>query len=480
MVSVTVRDTVPPRSVVTDVDVFFVVGLSEKGTTTPRLVRSMSDFTRYYGDRVSYGTLYDYLDAYFREGGSRAYVGRVLGDVPVQATVTLDDDAAADTLTVRANSPGEWGNNLDVLVLAGVVDVNARRIRIQEDDGTVLETSPEFATKAEMLEWADSAYVELVDAGVSEDLPAIVGATDLTGGDDDRDTVDAASYVAALATFSKSLGPGQVAVPGSVDATVQAALLAHASERNRVALLDAPDSDNAATLTAAALALRADPNARYGGMFGPRAYIAGVTPSTRREIPWTVIQAAMIARNGRSNNPAAGELGEARTVLDVKHTYTDDERDDLNDAGVNPAIPMYGQFRTYGYRSLADPNTLPGWVQFNGVRTIMGIKHEADIIGERHIFKNIDGKGFELGAFGGELTAMLADFYESNALYGQFPQDAFFVDTGSQVNTPETIMAGELRANILVRVSPFAEYVNIEIVKAPLPSVTGPSPLAIA
>jgi hypothetical protein len=480
MVSVTVRDTVPPRSVVTDVDVFFVVGLSEKGTTTPRLVRSMADFTRYYGDRVNYGDLYDYLDAYFREGGSRAYVARVLGDVPTSATVTLDDDAAADTLAVTANSPGAWGATLRVSVLAGVEDVDAVRIRISNADGDILETSPEFTTKDELLEWADSAYVNLASAGVSTDLPAIVGATALVGGDDDRDTIDAASYTAALATFSKSLGPGQVAVPGNVDSTVQAALLAHASERNRVALLDAPDSDNAATLTAAALALRADVNARYGGMFGPRAYVAGVTPSTRREVPWTVIQAAMIARNGRSNNPAAGELGEARTVLDLKHTYTDDERDDLNDAGVNVAIPLYNQFRMYGYRSLASPTTLPGWVQFNGVRTIMGIKHEADVIGERHIFKNIDGKGFELGAFGGELTAMLADFYESNALYGQSPQDAFFADTGSQVNTPESIAAGELRANLLVRVSPFAEYVNIEIVKAPLPSVVGPSPLAIA
>lgn len=478
MVSVTVRDTVPPRSVVTDVDVFFLVGLSEKGTAAPRLIRSMSDFTRYYGDRVSYGDLYDFVDAYFREGGSRAYVSRVLGDVPVLSGITLDDEAAADTVRVNAKSPGAWGNDINLAVLAGVEDVDAVRLRITNDAGDILGTSPEFATRAELLEWEGNDYVDVAAAGVSADLPAIVAATSLAGGDDDRDTVDATSYVAAIGTFGKALGPGQIAVPGSVDATVQAALLEHAYTNNRVALLDAPDSANAATLTAAALVLRADPYARYGAMFGPRAYIAGVTPSTRREVPYTVIQAGMIARAGRGNNPAAGALGESRTVLDLKHTYTDAERDDLNDAGANVAIPYLGQFRTYGYRSLASPTTLPGWVQFNGVRTIMEIKHRADLIGEQHIFKNIDGKGKQIGAFGGELTAMCADFYDQDMLYGADPQDAYFVDTGSQVNTPETIMAGQLRANILVRVSPFAEYVNIEIVKAPLPTTVGSSPLA--
>ena len=79
------------------------------------------------------------------------------------------------------------------------------------------------------------------------------------------------------------------------------------------------------------------------------------------------------------------------------------------------------------------------------------------------------GNGLGWGNSNGQdiafLRAMLVPFYESGALYGETAEDAFEVNVGQQVNTPETIAAGELHAVLEVRMSPFAEKVVIEIVK---------------
>ena len=53
------------------------------------------------------------------------------------------------------------------------------------------------------------------------------------------------------------------------------------------------------------------------------------------------------------------------------------------------------------------------------------------------------------------------------ALYGDTPADAFVVNVGSPVNTPATIAAGELNAQASVRMSPFAQYVQILLTAVP-------------
>ena len=63
--------------------------------TFPRIITSyhylkqpdvLEQFRSTFGGRVSYGYLYDALDVFFREGGSEAWVSRVVGPNPVTAT----------------------------------------------------------------------------------------------------------------------------------------------------------------------------------------------------------------------------------------------------------------------------------------------------------------------------------------------------------------------------------------------------------
>ena len=78
-VTVQTRTAPPAHGAPTDTDTLFIASKVGTGSLTAATkIRSLADFVSAYGDRASTGAAptYDYLDAYFREGGKQAYVGR--------------------------------------------------------------------------------------------------------------------------------------------------------------------------------------------------------------------------------------------------------------------------------------------------------------------------------------------------------------------------------------------------------------------
>jgi hypothetical protein len=151
--------------------------------------------------------------------------------------------------------------------------------------------------------------------------------------------------------------------------------------------------------------------------------------------------------------------------LDVELRYTDTEYTNLNAGSVNMTQYRYGALETYGFRTLVDPTQVPEWWSLGFARLQMAIQADAGAIAETYVFAPLDGRGTTIAQFGGDLRAMLVPYYESGQLYGDTADDAFQVNVGSAVNTPVTIANGELHATLMVRMSPFAEYVVINIVK---------------
>jgi hypothetical protein len=187
-------------------------------------------------------------------------------------------------------------------------------------------------------------------------------------------------------------------------------------------------------------------------------------------VPCAAIEAGLIARNDalfNPNVPAAGTNGLSRYATDLSARYTDAEYEQLNEGGIDMFRLIYGGVEAYGYRTLVDPDDPDAapWLSLGNARLNMAIVAQADVIAERFVFSVMDGRGRTVAQFGAELRAMLVPFYEADALYGATADEAFYVDVGDQVNTPESIAAGELHAVIEVRMSPFAELVVIEIVK---------------
>jgi phage tail sheath protein FI len=474
---VLVQDTPPPRSSPADTGVMLIAGLTEKGPLAPASespIQSLSDFIRVYGSRVSYGMVYDAAEAYFGEGGGSMYVSRVVGTTPVAAFRAFNDAGAVSSLIISANSPGAWGNSLRVAILAGDAGGNFKIQVTHATDTSVSETSPDLADQAAALDWLQYSSYITATLGAGANDPAVIAAQALTGGTDDQGTVADPSWQAALDRLPSALGPGQVIAPGRTTDAAHAQLLQHAADKNRVALLDAPDTNTKATLIQSAVNSRL--NGRYGSLWAPWYKMAGITPGTTRTVPPSVIMAGIIARNdglGLSpNSPSAGdERGLSRIASGLSHPtvsevgWTASDRNDLTLAGVNVIRNIRGGIEAYGYRSLADPVGDRSWVNFGNVRLRMAIVAQANAILENYLFDEIDGRNFLMNDLKGALTGMLVDFYNLGSLYGETPDKAFYVDVGNQINTPTTIANRELHAVITLRMSEFAEYVELVLVK---------------
>src|SRR6056297_3624067 len=68
------------------------LGQTERGPVEPRLVTSYSDFERLYGSSPESSNLDAAVDGFFKNGGSRCFIGRVTAaDVEDVATATLTD-----------------------------------------------------------------------------------------------------------------------------------------------------------------------------------------------------------------------------------------------------------------------------------------------------------------------------------------------------------------------------------------------------
>jgi hypothetical protein len=464
-VEVNVVDAAPPRSAPVSIDTWFVIGTTENGPDGPTLVRSFSEFTSRYGNRTGYTTSYDSMETFFRDGGSRVYFQRVFGVAPTKGFLVLKDTAVADVLRVEAKNAGAWSSGIKIAVT--VPSAGLFQIAVSDANGT-LETSPEFTAKQDAIDWSSlSDYVNVISAGPSALDPAPIAATALSAGTDDVGTATDPNWVTALNKLTIELGAGQVSAPGRTSSAIQKALLQHAYDMNRVAILDAAYAaiPSKSTLLAQADGLRDDPNARYGALFAPWAEVPGIVSGTIRLVPYSAVQAALMARQTNANVPAAGKNGESRYAIGVVGSFTDPDREELNEGGVDIAREMFGGVRTYGYRTLADPAKLKGWIGLNNVRLVMEIKAKSYAIAEDFTFHQIDGEGIVFEKFAGQLTGMLVPYFDSGALYGTAADEAFFVDVGNAVNTAETIANGEIRAVIYIKTSPFAELVAIDIVK---------------
>lgn len=461
----------PSSAPPTTTGTWFAVGLAEKGSTTEAIaIRSFPQAVTKLGARVAYGVLYDSLQTFFKEGGSLAYVSRVVGPAAKAATVKAVDGSAAETLSLSAANPGEWGNNLSVVISQPSGSHFQLVVKLS---GETKETSPVFATNAEAVAWAlNSSYIRLADLGGA--TPAAATKT-LISGTDDRANITETHWTNALPLFLRHLGPGQVSMPGRTTATAQTNLLAHAKEKNRIAILDGENTATSASLVTQATTLRALANARYGGLYAPWAIVPAdptTTGTVVRTVPYSAVQAGLTARSdGSSRNPnlavAGDERGVARYAIGLSQApWTAAERDTLSEAGVNVARYLNGAVRTWDNVTLVNNLGDTTWLQLSNARLAMALNADAESIAEGHLFNQITSH--EIADFGADLAGMLLGYFALGALgdpINDQPEDAYSVNVGPQVNTTETIGKGELHAVLGVKMSPSAEIIELEIVK---------------
>lgn len=498
-VYVTMSSAAPSPNTATRTGTWFVTGECEEGPVGVAIpITSMADFASYLGNRPGYTVLYDALDEFFHDGGTLAYVSRVVGSAAAtNAAVILKDSSTVNTLTITANGAGVWGNSVTVTVAAGTVS-NTYTLSITDPTTGRTWTSGNLTSPADAVTWAQELAgstpwafpFTIVNDGSTTAAPGnnpATGTFDLTGGADDLSGIAETDWTAALTAFSSDLGPGQVSAPGHTTQAGWEALVAHASAtdptsgallNNRFALLDDQDSASASTVVsqvAEAQAGAGDPS--FAMLLAPWVVIPGLPPATvgavpqavTRTVPPSALVAALMAANDASNSPdqpAAGPRnGASSYATGVTQSYSEADRGTLNNAGVSVIRQMQGVVTLYGYRTIA---TNPSWVSAAFARERMYLVDALNTAGQPFMFQTIDGQGHLLSAFAGALSGVLQDEWQRGALFGATPADAFQVNVGSSVNTAASIAAGQLNATVAVRFSPYAEFTEIKVVQYPV------------
>lgn len=290
--------------------------------------------------------------------------------------------------------------------------------------------------------------------------------------------ITAAAITTALATAGRNLGPGQVAAVGHAAAdvgTVHQALLDHAADRNRSALLDPAATTLTVTdLTTLATSTGTRNNADRGALFVGNVSIPAVAGSqTLRVVPPSALVAGLIARNDAAasvNDAPAGDRGYSRYAVDVAPTFTDTDRTTLNTNRVNVVRRGFDGVQLYGFRGAQSTST--DWQFFTNQRLRMALTARMEARAEQFLFRSIDGRGRLLGELRAVLLGELDREFQRGALFGETAADAYDVDVSPAVNTTTTLRNGEVYATVSARFSPYAELVRIDLIKA---AVGGPA-----
>lgn len=453
---------------------FFVAGLTERGPIdAPLLVSSLAQYTDTFGGRQSYTPIYDALSTFFAEGGGQAVVCRVTGPAGTVGTLDLQDRGAAPaaTLTINAANPGAWSTDVTVEVADGsVADTFTLTVALA---GTVVETYRNLASPAAAVAaLASSAYVRAADKGsvnpAPTNNPAVIAATPLSAGTDDRASVTAANIAAGLDLAGEDYGPGAVACPGQTVDQIADAVLAHCQRLNRVALFALDAAADVAAATAAADAITV--NGEYGTILYPWVQIPDAGGNTLTVPPEgfaAACRARAFAAVGAWQVPAAPTYSGARYVTAPSIVLSSTDGEQLNDAGVSVIRLIAGTTRLYGWRSLTDEPTYWAMLSYRDLFNVLAYQLQA--VGQDFLFATVDAAGITLGNFASQLSAVLGPVADAGGLYPNGDVDpGYTVDTGPGVNTPSVLASNTIAAVIRARLSPVAELIQITTVRAAL------------
>lgn len=93
------------------------LGETERGPINPKLITGFEDFKKLYGGYVEGSYMAYGVEGFFRNGGKRCYIGRILSSSGSEtAAGTIDP-----IMTIQAIGPGVWGNRIAVKIEKGTM-----------------------------------------------------------------------------------------------------------------------------------------------------------------------------------------------------------------------------------------------------------------------------------------------------------------------------------------------------------------------
>ena len=237
---------------------------------------------------------------------------------------------------------------------------------------------------------------------------------------------------------------------------VQLAMIAHCELMgDRVAILDAPPGLNAQQLREWRMDT-AGYDSKYAALYWP--WIKVMDPGSGKPVtlPPSASVAGVWARNDESRGVHKAPANEIiRGALSLELNITKGEHDTLNPVGVNCIRAFPGQgIRIWGARTLSSD---PEWRYLN-VRRLFNYVEKSILLGTNWVvFEPNDAALWE--RVRRTIYVFLRQIWQTGALFGATPAEAFFVKCDEENNPPENRDSGILTVEIGIAPVKPAEFV---------------------
>ncbi|MFC9678683.1 phage tail sheath subtilisin-like domain-containing protein [Streptomyces sp. NPDC056948] len=497
----------PIEGVGTSVAAF--VGLAPTGPLNePTLVTNWTQYVAAFGEFTDGYYLAHSVYGFFNNGGSAAYVVRVGGSsegAPAEAgqgPAAVTGRSGNAPAALPAGEPKQLGTFAVTAVAQGDLSVEvadpegegpAERFKLIVKDGdkpvetfdvtakkggrnyvvTQVKERSKLITVAEAAPAAQLARPDNQTVALAAPAPAPAAPAASTGNADAShpgpaqylgDSADRTGFGGLEAVDEVSM----VAVPdlmaayqrGAIDLeavkAVQLGLIAHCELMgDRVAVIDPPPGMNARQIRVWRQET-AGYDSKYAALYYP--WIKTFDPATghSRLVPPSGHVAGIWARNDSERGVHKAPANEVvRGAVDLELQITRGEQDLLNPIGVNciRAFPGRG-IRVWGARTLSSD---PAWRYLN-IRRYFNYLEESILIGTQWVV--FEPNDHNLWArIRRNISAFLVNEWRDGALFGQRPEEAYYVKCDDETNPPESVDVGRVVCEIGIAPVKPAEFV---------------------
>ena len=465
------------------------LGEAERGPLKPRLVTSVNDYARLFGETFGPGKYLPYaVKGFFDNGGRRAFIARIVGAGALPSVAAMGD------YTVTAVGPGTAGDRIWVRLGPGTTEdlngpvgfrleiyfwdrlpanaqifdpadpANAAQLPKPSrsevfDDLSLVPEHPNYWDKR--VNHGNSSFVELtVAAGAA--LPAGITSQAMAGGDNgaaptpadypgENDDPKLRRGLDAL-LLDEFREVAIVYAPAAELAVVNAVITHCERQKYRFAVVDSPANVGNATN----LNPRNDNDSKYAAFYYPWIEISDPVTGARITVPpgghVCGIYALTDTTRGVFKSPANETVAGA---LDLEYAVNDRTQDILNPRGVNVIRRFPGRgIRVWGARTLSSD---PLWKYISVRRLFIFIEASIYQSTQWVVFEPNDQRLW--ARVKQTVILFLRTQWREGALMGAKEEEAFLVAVGRETMTEDDILNGRLIIEVGIAPVRPAEFV---------------------
>jgi len=228
-----------------------------------------------------------------------------------------------------------------------------------------------------------------------------------------------------------------VCAPGQTDPAIVDAVLSHCENmRYRFAILDAPETIEKGGVDK----LPKPRDSKYGAYYFPWVEVYDPNKGNIYQPPSGYMAGIYARSDGERgvHKAPANEL--VRGALGLKYTITRGEQDILNPKGINciREFPNRG-IRVWGARTISSDAS---WRYINVRRLFNMVEQSIELGTQWVVFEPNDHRLWK--RITRDISAFLMRLWRQGALFGQTPEEAFYVKCDDETNPPEVIDVGQL------------------------------------